>query len=142
MAALPFAAVYTANNLVGWWLVFTYAVFVCFTLKKRKASFRPALPLSISVITLSAVLIGTAVFYHSQASVTAIDVGQGQSIALFGGGGTVLIDCGGTGTWEDAGDTAAEFLLGSGRTRVDVLVLTHLHEDHAGGWRSLCPALT
>ncbi|NCB52186.1 MAG: DNA internalization-related competence protein ComEC/Rec2 [Clostridia bacterium] len=133
LSALPFAAVYTGNNLVGWWLVFTYAVFLCAYLRRREAPFRPVTPISISVIALAAVLVGTAIFYNSAASVTAIDVGQGQSIAVFEGSDTVLIDCGGGGTWEDAGDTAADYLQGCGRTRVDVLVLTHLHEDHAGG---------
>lgn len=133
LSDLPFAAVYTANNLVGWWLVFTYAVFGWAYLRRGRAPFRPVVPVSVSIAALSIVLIATALFYRTFSGITAIDVGQGQSIAVFDDGDTVLIDCGGGGKPEDAGDTAADYLLGCGRTRVDVLVLTHLHADHAGG---------
>lgn len=133
LAVLPFAAVYTSNHLVGWWLVLTYAVFACAYLRRGSSPFRPALPLSVSVAALSAIIIFTSVYYSTAASVTALDIGQGQCIAVFDGSGTVLIDCGGKGKWENAGDTAADYLLGCGRTRVDMLVLTHLHADHANG---------
>ena len=45
----------------------------------------------------------------------------------------MLVDCGGQGTWDDAGDTASEFLLSRGRLKIDALVLTHLHSDHCNG---------
>ena len=45
----------------------------------------------------------------------------------------MLIDCGGKGTWDNAGDTAAEYLLSRGRRSIDALALTHLHADHANG---------
>jgi competence protein ComEC len=133
LAAMPFSAVYTANNAVGWWLVFTYAVFAWAYLRRGQAPFRPVTPLSLSVAALAAVVIVTTLYYDAAAAITAIDVGQGQSIAVFDGSDTVLIDCGGRGTWENAGDTAADYLLGCGRTHVNLLVLTHLHADHANG---------
>lgn len=133
LSALPFAAVYTANGLVSAWLVFTYAVFLAAYLLRRGAPFRPTAPLCLSVIALCAVLTGTALRNNAEASVTALDVGQGQCLALFSRQSTVVVDCGGGGRTENPGDTAADFLESRGRTRVDALVLTHLHADHAGG---------
>ncbi len=34
---------------------------------------------------------------------------------------------------DDAGDTAADYLQALGRDRLDLLVLTHYHDDHANG---------
>lgn len=44
-----------------------------------------------------------------------------------------MIDCGNTYNLSDAGDLAAAYLHSCGRDRIDLLVLTHLHEDHADG---------
>ena len=46
---------------------------------------------------------------------------------------TVLLDCGGLWSLDDAGETAGAYLLSCGRKRVDLLFLSHLHEDHANG---------
>jgi len=70
--------------------------------------------------------------------VHVIDVGQGDSIlVLFTNGKTMLVDAGG---WKDefekgrgAGEVVAGYLRRIGVTRLDILVLTHPHEDHAGG---------
>ena len=105
--------------------------------RKGKARFRPLVPISVSVTALAVLLAATAVYYNSGAFVTAIDVGQGQCLAVFQGCNTVLIDCGGGGKWRNAGDTAADYLIARGRTRVDMLVLTHLHADHANGVSAL-----
>jgi competence protein ComEC len=62
----------------------------------------------------------------------ALDVGQGQCLAITAKGYAAVIDCGGSSA-RNAGDLAAEYLSSLGRTRLDCLILTHCHEDHAGG---------
>ena len=44
-----------------------------------------------------------------------------------------LVNSGNTYNLSDAGDLAAAYLHSCGRDRIDLLVLTHLHEDHADG---------
>lgn len=133
LASLPFAAVYTSHDWVAWWLIFSYAVFIVALLLRRGRPFRPVVPAALSVMALSAVLAATALYNNAVASVTVLDVGQGQSIAFFDGTATAMVDCGGMNADENAGDTAADFLLSRGRTRVNLLALTHLHEDHTNG---------
>ena len=70
------------------------------------------------------------------AEVTVIDVGQGQSVLLQGpSGGFVLVDAGGTsGGRFDAGErVVAPVLARLGCRRIEVLVVSHEHDDHAGG---------
>ena len=49
--------------------------------------------------------------------------------------------CGGDGP-DDPGDTAADCLQGLGRDRLDLLVLTHFHDDHANGVPELLERLS
>jgi competence protein ComEC len=70
--------------------------------------------------------------------VHVVDVGQGDSLLIrFPGGRTMLVDAGGwQGEFEKgrgAGEVVASYLRRSGVRKIDVLVLTHPHEDHAAG---------
>jgi competence protein ComEC len=135
IAKIPFACAYTSNNIMSWWLVMAYAVFAVTYLGRRKdAEYRWVLPACLSAAALCAALIVSSLSFSSGAGyITALDVGQGQSIAVISGKSTVLIDCGGKSTYDNAGDTAAAYLLSRGRGHVDALILTHLHADHANG---------
>ena len=70
---------------------------------------------------------------------TAIDVGQGDSIFLaFPKGATLLIDAGGLPFWMhsqmDIGeDVVSPYLWSRGISRLDAIALTHAHQDHMGG---------
>lgn len=73
-----------------------------------------------------------------------IDVGQGDSALIrTPGGGTLLVDAGGWPgelTGEGAGGAGMQvvrYLHREGVRRLDVLVLTHPHEDHCGGARAI-----
>ena len=63
----------------------------------------------------------------------AVDVGQGLSFAALTDNAAVVIDCGSIGSPVNAGDATADYLASYGRSRVDLLVLTHFHADHANG---------
>jgi competence protein ComEC len=78
---------------------------------------------------------------RDELELTLLDTGQSESLLLgLPQGGFVLIDAGGTaGRPEvdrrfDAGeDLIAPYLWKRGIRRLEAMVLTHLHEDHAGG---------
>jgi competence protein ComEC len=70
---------------------------------------------------------------------TAIDVGQGDSILLVSPSGrTLLVDAGGIPFWMhselDIGeDVVSPYLWSRGIHQLDVMALTHAHADHMGG---------
>ncbi|MGQ9512124.1 DNA internalization-related competence protein ComEC/Rec2 [Thermodesulfitimonas sp.] len=77
-----------------------------------------------------------------------LDVGQGDSaLVRTPGGGVILIDAGG---WpgelegkrpDGAGMRVVRYLRRQGVRHIDVLVLTHPHEDHCGGARAVVERL-
>ena len=94
---------------------------------------RLALPAGLCVLSLCAAAALTNLdFSRGQVSVTALDVGQGQCVLVRQGRLLALIDCGGDG-YENPGDTAANPVQNTGLGRLDLLVVTHYHDDHANG---------
>jgi competence protein ComEC len=71
--------------------------------------------------------------------ITAIDVGQGDSLLLVSPEGrAMLIDGGGTigpfrGEFDFGEDVVSPYLWSRGLDRLDVVVLSHAHDDHIGG---------
>lgn len=70
-------------------------------------------------------------------SITFFDVGKADACLLeFPDGGTMLVDTGSSGKWSgiDAGrQVLAPYLWQRGIRRVDCVLITHNHDDHAGG---------
>ncbi len=131
LARLPFSSVSTANPAVVVWLVAAYALLIVL-LTLRVRPHKMIVPGSIAVTTLCLLLILTSIFSRSTLTVTALDVGQGQCIVLSSGAFTAAVDCG-SASGKDAAAILVQYLQSRGRVSLDLLILTHFHEDHAGG---------
>ena len=146
VSAIPFAAVYLETRAAWLWLFLCYALFLGFRFSKRGRLIRLGAPALLSALSLAALLLAARLSFAGEVdTVAALDVGQGQCLAVLSGDSTLLIDCGGLGTAENAGETAGAYLLSRGRRQVDVLLLTHLDADHCNGAEALmalCPVRT
>jgi competence protein ComEC len=106
---------------------------------------RATLPLArrLAAAALAALVIGAwyvgATLPPTHLAVTVLDVGQGDSILIQSPGGrAMLIDGGGEvgparGGWDVGRMRVVPALRRAGVRRLDVVVLTHPHEDHVGG---------
>lgn len=134
ISAIPFAALYLENTRLYLWITACYLLFGVFCSIKRLGWLRFFLPGMAALLSLILILGWTRVDYsRGRDTLAVIDVGQGQCITALAGNSSVMIDCGGINSLENAGEQAGRYLLSRGRKRLDVLVLTHLHEDHANG---------
>ncbi len=131
LGRIPFASVYTESVYISFWLALVYVLLAAAVLlpgRGKGSAFAAAAAASFAVVL--------AFELHEANSadlrVTALDVGQGQCVVITAKGYTAVVDCGGSAS-RSAGDIAAEYLSSLGRTRVDSLILTHYHRDHAGG---------
>ncbi len=113
------------------WLVLVYAlVLVSVQIRGRRPVWMPLAAGAAGLVL--AVTLTRASFYQGDMGVTLLDVGQGQSVLVRNGRFLTLVDCGGD-SRDDPGDVAANYLQALGRRRIDLLVVSHYHADHANG---------
>ena len=112
------------------WLGFLYLLLFSAALFRRK---RVVIALCCAIVTLcTAIMLTVWEFRAGNMAVTVLDVGQGQSVLLRCSDRLVLVDCGGDAA-DNAGDLAADYIQSRGTSKIDVLILTHYHDDHANG---------
>ena len=137
LAKLPLHAVYFANPLLKYWLVYAYALFALTYLFRRPYRFAAVLACATLIVTLR---LGESAYRNGMDALT-LDVGQGQSIALASHGRFALADCGSLNSWKDAGTIAGQTLRAMGCQRLDALILTHYDSDHMNGAEALLARL-
>ncbi len=134
ISSLPHNLIGMRNAQMLLWLALCYILGFLAWRSRAKNSVRLLLPVFLCALTLAAALFAAKQRYRSgSAVIAALDVGQGECVCVLSGDKTVMLDCGGIGTLSNAGDTAACWLESAGRDRVDLLILSHLHEDHVNG---------
>ena len=113
------------------WVVFVYLLLLAALFCKGR---KPVvIPVCAGIVTLCLSMLVVSVSSRmGDMTVAVLDVGQGQSVALSQENLYALVDCGGSEV-ENAGDVAADYFQTRGVTRLDLLILTHLHDDHANG---------
>lgn len=136
LGRFPFASLSTDSVYCVIWLAAVYLVLAAAFLGKERPR-RPLLGVgALALLLCAAIGLGRLEADGADLSVAALDVGQGSATVLQSGGRTALVDCGGSGS-RSAGDVAADYFAAQGRTRLDLLVLTHFDSDHCNGVEQL-----
>lgn len=134
-ASLPFAAVTVHSFYYLCFFTVLYAVLLLWIYAWYQNQARVLVPLCSLCLTFCLSLLLTNLSLMTKPlTLSAIDVGQGQSILLTSGAYRALVDCGGS---NNAGVAAANYLQDFGIGRLDLLVLTHYHADHTNGLSEL-----
>ena len=133
LARIPGHAVYFTSAYLMAWLVFCYLMLaVCLASRERRRKYALAGILALVTLLTARSLPGLALG-DSDLTVIAVDVGQGAATLLRSGDETVLVDCGSLYTPLGPGALVADTMSAYGWDRLDKMILTHYHEDHAGG---------
>lgn len=122
------------------WVMVAFGGLLAFFAVRRTRTLAAA---GLALLFLSA---GCAAVYHApprlvarELEITAIDVGQGDSILVISPEGrTMLVDAGGSigpvrSEFDYGEDVVSPYLWWRGLEHLDVVVLTHAHGDHIGG---------
>jgi competence protein ComEC len=99
-------------------------------------------PVAASVLFLGWLHLPCLALPGREVVVTALNVGKGAAhLAAFPGGGHMLVDCGSALRGNDGERAVLPLLRRRGIRKIDVLVLTHPHEDHYGGAGAILSSL-
>ena len=132
LTALPFHAVYFNNRILIYWMLYSYIAFIgCAVTKDRRRKYAMAAVLSAMMLAVSVWLGDTG--RYGVMNALALDVGQGESVALWSGKEAALVDCGSSNSYVDAGGVAADQLASLGVRKLRCVVVTHYHADHTNG---------
>ena len=133
VAAFPYSVLYMKTGGAFAWMLFCYAMLALWALLKRKKRVFRLLPAALALLALVLIFWRADSYYRRNDTFSVLDVGQGQCVTAFAGDATLVIDCGNISSIENAGAVAGEYLRSCGRNSIEILMLTHLHEDHADG---------
>lgn len=134
VSALPVAVLYLENTMLVSWMLGCYVLFIVFAHFRKRIWLRIGLPGAVSLLSLITILCYVNFDYNKgRDTLAVIDLGQGLCTAALGENCTVVVDCGGEYSLEDAGEMAGKYLISRGRHQVDLLVITELTEGHANG---------
>lgn len=139
-SSLPFAAVTVHSLYYLCFFTFLYSVLILWLYAWYRKEARILLPLcSLSLTFCLSLLLTNLSLTTKPLTLSALDVGQGQSIVLSSGSYRALVDCGGS---KQAGAAAANYLQNFGIQELDLLVLTHYDSDHTNGLAELLARLS
>jgi len=137
MADLPGHAVYFTGFVLMIWLLYTYGMLaLCAVSREGGREYVLAAVLSLTMLALARQIPVSEVKDDALTAI-AVDVGQGSAALLASDGAVALVDCGSLYSLLGPGTAVAHTVRTYGWERIDCLVLTHYHTDHAGGLEEL-----
>jgi competence protein ComEC len=115
--------------------------FACGALRLRSRLWLVAACIALIAAPVTALWPTPPLVHPGVLEVTAIDVGQGDSLLVVSpDGGTLLVDAGGpvgptasNSRWDIGEEVVAPYLWSRHIRRLDAVMLTHAHSDHMGG---------
>lgn len=142
VSSIDYSYIYAAGLIPAVWLIAIYVVSIAVCLSKHNAKVKLIFISLYTVVSYSILVIVISLQYYNYAGVfSIIDVGQGQCLALIDRSETVVIDCGSVDKRNNPSQIAVKYLKSHGRNDIDVLILTHLHSDHANGVKMLLSSI-
>ena len=134
ISSIPYAVIPYEGMVTVLMFVLIYLLFILFGFSSYKAHKRILMPACISAFVILAYFL----FFRlnaaeTKATVTVLNVGQGECVAAFSENRTVVTDCGTSDYFLNPGIDCADYLFIRGQENIDALILTHLHSDHVNG---------
>lgn len=130
-ADLPFAYIeYKQVSIITVFIIYTFIYFLLnFQKRKMRVYF------AIFILLLSNIRIWTKVIKQPDMKILFFDVGQGDAAYVeLPDGSNLLIDCGVRGFHRNyARDVISPYLKKQGVDKINILIISHPHNDHIGG---------
>lgn len=133
LASLPLQELVFRGFMMFAWLLFAYLL-LGFALLRPRSGRKSRLALASVTLTLLLCAVLTAKEgKNGKMNIYMLDVGQGACTVAVTEDAAVLIDCGSSNSYIDAGEEAVLLLHSLGVEKLDYIVLTHAHSDHTDG---------
>ena len=130
---LPGHALYFTNRYLKYWLTYIYALLgICCLRRRNRRCYVLAAVLAIAMLLLT-VRLNNREYHYGTMNAIAVNVGQGECVLLYSGDDAVVVDCGSSNSYIQAGGRLADQMGSIGIHKLSAVVLTHYHADHTSG---------
>ena len=132
LGRLYWSAVDGGIPAVRWWLAACYTALLWRCVRQPRVWKKRLVKGGLAFLLLFCMTVHRMGVLRGDLTAVALDVGQGQSVALLSDSSAVAVDCGGDSA-SRAGDALAEYLYQLQMNELDLLVVTHYDSDHVNG---------